>query len=110
MIEITTRPGFDAHHVLGCTEDEARTLLAGKHVTPGEVEAVAMLHYDWRRHAGDPESYWVTATQAARILRVSPIALKRMLDQDRIPHVFHASGVRLMRRHDVEELSRSRRR
>jgi hypothetical protein len=109
MIDTSTRPAFDAHHILGCSEDEAAVLLVGKHVTPGEVEAVAMTHYDWRRHVRDPMSYWVTATQAAWILRVSPIALKRMLDQDRVPHVFHTSGVRLMRRHEVEELARARR-
>ena len=104
----TTRPPFDAHVILGCTEAEAAALLVGKLVTPGEVEAAAMVHYDWRGHARDPYSYWVTANQAARILHVSPVVIKRMLEEDRIPHVFHVSGVRLMRRHEIEELARAR--
>jgi len=101
-------PVFDPAKVLGCTEDEARSLLNGKRVTPGEVESVAVEHYDWRRHMRDPRSYWVTATQAAYLLHTSPTVVKRMLDEHRLRYVVHTSGVRLMRRHEIEELAAAR--
>jgi hypothetical protein len=101
-------PVFDPAKVLGCTEEEARSLLNGKRVTPGEVESVAAEHYDWRRHMRDPRSYWVTATQAAYVLHTSPTVVKRMLDEHRLRYVVHTSGVRLMRRHEIEELAAAR--
>ena len=101
-------PVFDPAKVLGCTEEEARSLLNGKRVTPGEVESVAVEHYDWRRHMRDPRSYWVTATQAAYLLHTSPTVVKRMLDEHRLRYVVHTSGVRLMRRHEIEELAAAR--
>jgi Helix-turn-helix domain len=91
--------------VLGCSEDEAAVLLGGRRVTPGEVESVALTTYQWWRHLRDPSSYWVTTSQAARLLHLSPGVVRRMLDQDRLPHVVHSSGVRLMRRHEVEHLA-----
>jgi hypothetical protein len=96
---------FDPTLVLGCTRLEAAALLHGRRVTPGEVEAVALTSYQWWRHLRDPGSYWVTTAQAARLLRLSPGMVRRMLDADRLPHVVHASGVRLMRRHEVEQLA-----
>jgi hypothetical protein len=101
-------PVFDPAYVLGCTEEQALSLLNGKRVTPGEVESVAVEHYDWRRHMRDPRSYWVTATQVASILHTSPTIVKRMLDEHRLPYVVHTSGVRLMRRHEIEELAAAR--
>ena len=101
-------PVFDPANVLGCSEEEALLLLNGKRVTPGEVESVAVEHYDWRRHMRDPRSYWVTATQVAYILHTSPTVVKRMLDENRLPYVVHTSGVRLMRRHQIEELAAAR--
>ena len=92
---------FDPAAVLGCSTDEAAELLAGRRVTPGEVEAVALAHYDWRRHLHDPRSYWVTTTQAARVLRLAPSTVQRLLDEGRLPHVRHRSGIRLLRRHEV---------
>jgi hypothetical protein len=103
-----TTPVFDPANVLGCSEEEAVSLLHGKRVTPGEVESVAVEHYDWRRHMRDPRSYWVTATQVAYILHTSPTVVKRMLDENRLPYVVHASGVRLMRRHEIEDLAAAR--
>ena len=103
-----TTPTFDPARILGCTEAEAVALLAGKPVTPGEVEALATLHYDWRRHLRDPRSYWITVTEAARILHTSHTVVKRMLDDGRVPYISHVSGVRLMRRHEVEELAVAR--
>ena len=108
MTPTQTTPVFDPARILGCTEDEAVALLAGKPVTPGEVEALATRHYDWRAHLRDPRSYWITVTEAARMLRTSHTVVKRMLDDGRVPFVAHVSGVRLMRRHEVEERALSR--
>lgn len=102
---MSTRP-FEPSRVLGCEPGQARALLRGKRVTPGEVEAVATRHYPWRQHTHDPDSYWVTVGQAAQLLGVSTTAVRRMVERHRLPHVVHASGVRLMRRHDVEALAR----
>ena len=97
------QPRFDPANMLGCSDDEAARLLEGRRVTPGEVESLAVYYYDWRRHSRDPRSYWVTVNQAARILHLSPSVVERMLTERRLPHVRHASGVRLMRRHEIEE-------
>src|SRR4051794_1300419 len=43
-------PRLDLVTILGCTPEEAARLLRGRPVTPGEVEAAARVHYDWRRH------------------------------------------------------------
>jgi hypothetical protein len=99
---------FDPVLVLGCTEEEAAALLRGRRVTPGEVEAIALTTYQWWRHLRDPRSYWVTTSQASRILHLSPSVVRQMLDADRLPSVLHSSGVRLMRRHEVVELARRR--
>ena len=101
----TLTPDFDPVAVLGCTPAEAELLLRGRRVTPGEVESVAQAHYEWWRHLHDPRSYWVTVTQAARILHLSPSQVGRLLDTDRLPHVRHVTGVRLMRRHEVVALT-----
>jgi hypothetical protein len=96
---------FDPTEVLGCSHAEATALLRGRRVTPGEVESLAMSVYDWRGHLRDPHSYWVTVSEASRILHSSPSRVRRLLDEDRLPYVTHASGVRLMRRHQIEERS-----
>ena len=92
--------------ILGCTPEEASRLLHGRPVTPGEVEAAARIHYDWRRHLHDPDSYWVTISQASRILGMRPKAVRKLLDSKRLPHITHTSGVRLMRRHEIEAIAR----
>ena len=97
----STQDAFDPALVLGCSEDEAVRLLRGRRVTPGEVEALALGSYEWWRHLRDQHSYWVTASQAARLLHMSPGAVRSLLEEDRMPHVVHVSGVRLMRRHEV---------
>jgi len=97
---------FDPTAILGCSPQEAARLLEGRLVTPGEVEALAVFYYDWRKHARDPHSYWVTVGQAARILRVSPVVVRQMVESGRLPHVRHESGVPLMRRHEMEERAR----
>ena len=95
---------FDPSRVLGCENSQARQLLRGKRVTPGEVEALALRHYPWRRHRHDPDSYWVTVGQAAEILGVSTQQVRRLLDRKQMAHVVHDTGARLMRRHQVEAL------
>jgi excisionase family DNA binding protein len=108
VAQVTAREPFDPVRVLGCGREEARALFHGRAVTPGEAEAIAEKAYPWRRHLHDPASYWITTSQAARVLRISPQQVKRLLDQGRLPHVVHASGVRLMRRRQIEAIAESR--
>ena len=98
-------PRLDLVAILGCTPEEAARLLHGRPVTPGEVEAAARIHYDWRRHLHDPDSYWLTISQASRILGLRPKAVRKLLDSHRLPHITHATGVRLMRRHEIETIA-----
>src|SRR4051794_21448619 len=99
-------PRLDLVTILGCTPEEATRLLRGRPVTPGEVEAAARVHYDWRAHLDDPDSYWLTISQASRILGMRPKAVRKLLDSHRLPHIVHASGVRLMRRHEIQAIAR----
>ena len=96
---------LDPVHILGCSREEAVELFHGRPVTPGEAEAIAERAYRWRRHLHDPESYWITAAAAARILKMTPRQVKRLLDLDQIQHVRHASRVRLMRRAHIVALA-----
>ena len=96
------QPRSDFLSVLGCDEHEFRSLMRGRPVTPGEVEAAARRHYPWRQHVHDHASYWVTIGQAARILGSSSTTVRRLLEHGEIPHIVHISGVRLMARRDVE--------
>jgi excisionase family DNA binding protein len=105
MDDLQSVPTFDPVRVLGCSPDEAEALLSGRRVTPGEVESIALSTYQWWRHLRDPRSYWVTTSQAARLLRLPPSVVRRMLDEKRLPYVVHSSGVRLMRRHEIIERS-----
>jgi len=59
----------------------------------------------WRAHLRDPDSYWITVSQAADILGVSDAELRRMLTHRRLPFFTHKSGVRLMRRRQIEEIA-----
>jgi hypothetical protein len=34
-----------------------------------------------------------------------PKAVRKLLDSHRLPHIVHASGVRLMRRHEIEAIA-----
>ena len=107
VISATTREPFDPARILGCSREQARALFHGRAVTPGEAEAIAEKSYPWRRHLHDPTSYWITTGQAARLLHTSPQHVKRLLDQGRLPHVVHDSGVRLMRRSQVEAFAQA---
>ena len=101
---MTTR--LDLVSILGCGPEEAARILRGRPVPPGEVEAAARIHYDWRRHVNDPDSYWVTISQASRILGMRPKMVRKLLDTHRLPYLTHATGVRLMRRHEIESIAR----
>jgi len=99
---------FDAAHILGCSPGEAKALLARRRpLTLEEVEALALEHYSWRRHTHDPESYWVTVSQAAEILGVS-IQRTKQVDKDFLPYATHKSGARLMRRQQLETVANAR--
>lgn len=100
--------GQDPARILGCSREQALQLFRGRPVTPGEAEAIAEQAYPWRRHLHDPTSYWVTTSQAAEILGLAPAQVRRLLDRNRLPHVVHASGARLMRREQIEALARRR--
>jgi hypothetical protein len=99
------RGAFDPVRVLGCSRQQAEQLMRGRFITPGEVEAVAMRAYPWWRHVHDGESYWLTVSQASVILGAAPHRVRRLLEQNRLPHVVHESGVRLMRREDIESIA-----
>ena len=99
---------LDPIHILGCSREEAVELCHGRPVTPGEAEAIAAESYRWRRHLNDPESYWITTAEAARILELTPRQVKRLLDRGQLQHVRHASRVRLMRRAHIVALVEAR--
>jgi len=99
---------FDPTHVLGCSREEAVELFHGRPVTPGEAEAIAERSYRWRRHLRDPHSYWITTSEAARILMLTPGQVTRLLDRGRLQHVRHVSRVRLMRRAHIVALAEAR--
>jgi excisionase family DNA binding protein len=101
------RPRLDPTHILGCSREEAVELFHGRPVTPGEAEAIAERSYRWRRHVHDPQSYWITTSEAARILELTPRQVKRLLDRGRLQHVRHVSRVRLMRRAHIVALAES---
>jgi hypothetical protein len=61
-----------------------------------------LVHYPWRRHLADADSYWCTPQQAATVLGVSVQHVKQLLATDKFPHVVHSSGTRLMRRAQLE--------
>jgi hypothetical protein len=99
---------FDPAWMLGCSLEEARRLMRGRVITPGEVEGVALEHYAWREHLEDPHSYWMTVPQAAAVLGLAEDELLEELDSRRIAFVTHRSGVRLMRRPQIERVARRR--
>jgi hypothetical protein len=99
---------FDPTHILGCSREQALELFHGRPVTPGEAEAIAETSYRWRRHLHDPGSYWITTSETARLLHLSPPQVKRLLDRGQLRHVRHISRVRLMRRTQIVALAEGR--
>jgi hypothetical protein len=99
---------FDAAHVLGCSSEQALRLFRGRPVTPGEAEAIATKVWRWRGHLHDPDSYWITTRETARILDLTPPQVKRLLDRGRLPYVRDISRVRLMRRAQILAIAATR--
>ena len=109
---------FEAAHILGLPPADARPLLQAEGLTGPRtskvkatnqrIEEIALRHYRWRRHTHDPDSYWVTASQAAEIVGVSIQRVKQLLDKDFLPYVTHKSGARLMRREQLEIVANAR--
>lgn len=97
---------FDPARMLGCSLAEARLLMRGRVVTPGEVEGVALERHAWRELVHGPSSYWVTVPQAAAILGLREDELLERLEDGRLAFVTHRSGVRLMRRQQIEMTAR----
>jgi hypothetical protein len=73
-----------------------------------EVEKAALEHYQPSAHRSDRFSYWLTSGSAAELMGVSPARVKRMVSADRLPYVTHRSGLRLLRRHQVEVIANAR--
>jgi hypothetical protein len=96
--------------VLGCSEEDAARLVGDRTVDEDELEALAAVHYDWRVHLLEPDSYWVTPAVAARILHVPPVVVERLIATHRLSHVDHLSGMRLVRRSVVTTLAARQRR
>ena len=110
---------FEAAHVLGCTPHQAKDLLRehglvgprGGHrgrLTVESVEALAVECYPWRSHLDDPESYWVSNTQAREILGVNKERVNQLADKGFLPFATHHDGTRLYRRFQLEIVSNAR--
>lgn len=99
---------FEAAHILGTTPAEAKELLKGHDLTSESVEDVALDHYRWRAHVDNVDSYWVTVKQAAVIHDVSTQRVKQLLVKDLLPYVTTHTGVRLMRRQQLETVASAR--
>lgn len=48
---------------------------------PATSKQMAVEVYEWRRHADDPDSYWLTSHQAAELLGVSRQRLGQLGDE-----------------------------
>jgi hypothetical protein len=97
-----------AAHILGMLAWQAERILGPG---PYELEAVeisALDHYQPSAHRADRFSYWLTSSTAAELMGVSPARVKRMVSADRLPYMTHHSGLRLLRRHQVEVIANAR--
>ena len=109
---------LEAAHMLGLPPAEARHLLYDHQLaaprshlvtaTTAAVEELAPVHYPWKQHVHDPQSYWLTVSQAAGILGVSVQRVKQFLEKDALPYETTNTGVRLMRRHQLEVVANVR--
>jgi hypothetical protein len=98
----------EAAHVLGMLAWQAERILGSGPYDLEEVEQAAMAHYQPSAHRSDRFSYWLTCGTAAELMGVSPAQVKRMVAADRLPYVTHRSGLRLLRRHQVEVIANAR--
>lgn len=110
------RPGPDmsavtlseAAHILGVLPWQAELVLGEVEYDLDVVEGVAQTRYRPGAHRRDRFSYWVGTAQAAEILGLSTARVKQLCTAEKIPFVFHRSGARLMRRHQVEVMANVR--
>lgn len=70
----------EAARILGCSTSNGRRYVLASRLTScggryehralsrADVESLAAKLYDWRRHADEPDSYWLTSHQAADLL------------------------------------------
>lgn len=110
----------EAAAILGCTPSSVRRRVAEgrlsrrrkryKHqaLSRADVEALAAEVYPWRRHLGDPESYWLTSGDAAAVLGVNRQRVQQMSEADRVPFLLHHDEIKLYRRHQMEVLAHNR--
>ena len=61
-------------------------------LSQAEVEPAVVEVYDWRRHADDPDSYWIDSHEAADLLGVSRQRLGQLGDKGSMPFVRHRDG------------------
>jgi hypothetical protein len=98
----------EAAHILGMLPWQAELVLGRIQYDLDAVERVAQSRYRPGAHRYDRFSYWVGTAQAAEILGLSTARVKQLCTAEKIPYVFHCSGARLMRRHQVEILADAR--
>lgn len=98
----------DAAHILGMLAWQAERILGFGPYDLEAVEKAALEHYQPSAHRADRFSYWLTSGTAAELMGVSPARVKRMVTADRLPYVTHRSGLRLLRRHQVEVIANAR--
>lgn len=110
----------EAAHIVDCSRSTLlRHIAAGrlpagpKHewrrVSRADAEALA-LQRRTSRIAFDPEtSYWVGATQAARILGVNVSRLNQLVTAGRLPYEVHVDGRRIYRRAQLLTIASARR-
>lgn len=97
-----------AAHILGMLAWQAEKILGAGPYELEAVERAALEHYQPSAHRVDRFSYWLTSGAAAELMGVSPARVKRMVTADRLPYVMHRSGLRLLRRHQVEVIANAR--
>lgn len=97
-----------AAHILGMLAWQAERILGPAPYELEAVERAALEHYQPSAHRADRFSYWLTSGTAAELMGVSPARVKRMVAADRLPFVTHRSGLRLLRRHQVEVIANAR--
>lgn len=95
---------FEAARAVGCRTPEVAGLLNGEPATLEAVQRLALKHYPRQAHVENPESYWLTTTQArGGARRIGPPRPAAPRARAR-PYVTHRDGVRLMRRARLETL------
>lgn len=107
-VTVPERTMEGAAHILGMLPWQAELILGPGPYELEAVETAALEHYQPSAHRSDRFSYWLTSGAAAELMGVSPARVKRMVTADRLPYVTHRSGLRLLRRHQVEVIANAR--